>query len=133
MAKKKSGLGLTASSLSSRLGGAFEGAEKSALMGEPSRRKGIGGTALTDDVESNLALRQKQAKTKSVAKLQTASEAAKESADQASLMSLLGPRKAQAKATQKVDGMPTLGALVEAAPKERLALMRAALAMRSKK
>jgi hypothetical protein len=29
--------------------------------------------------------------------------------------------------------MPTLGALVEAAPKERLALMRAALAMRSKK
>jgi hypothetical protein len=132
MAKKKSGLGLTASSLSSRLGGAFEGAEKSALMGEPSRRKGIGGTALTDDTAKNRALRIQQGKDKRAAKLETPSETAGRIFGKRRINRNFAPTYEELP-FEKSESMPTLGALVEAAPKERLALMRAALAMRSKK
>ena len=121
MAKKEPNL--TASSLSGRLGGAFENVERSAARGEPSRRKGIGGTALTDDTKKNLALRQQQAKTKGVAKLQTASETAKESSAQKWLRSILGPRKSSRAPAKKSEGMPTLGSLVEATPSARQKIM----------
>ena len=129
MAKKD--LGLTASPLSGRLGGSFEAAERFAARREPSRRKGIGGTALTDDTAKNLALRQQQTKAKGIAKLETPAKSAEKASGYKSLLASFAPTSEELP-FEKSGSMPTLGSLVESSPEQRRKLLRAALAMRKK-